>query len=151
MQSVSNLKKGKLQAGNGEEPVKLPIAHLGDMARTGSHGNEADRLFNPLDAGTGRRPSPWSGGHDCAAQRTIESPATDRLYVRPGLENRAGRLVGTISRLHLNDNFRYNSQSTAALMPPYPASEAAVGSTSGGGQQAGESIGLVAEHQLGGR
>ena len=60
-------------------------------------------------------------GRDCDAQRPMEITAPEELFLRPGLENRSRRLTGTMSRLHLNDNFRYNSQSTAALMTPEPS------------------------------
>ena len=119
MQAAADLKKGKLWPGDGGEQTKLPMAALGDIAKIGPYGSETDQLLSPVDGGG--RAFPVIRGHDCDAQRTIEGQPTDELFLRPGLESRSRRLTGTTSRLHLNDNFRYNSQSTAALMTPEPS------------------------------
>ena len=120
MQAVTELKKGILHTGGPGEPIKLPIAALADIARVGPAGHEAENLLGPA-AALGEHGFPVLRGHDCANQRTLEIPQVDEFRLRPGKESREGRLTGTMSRLHINDNFRYNSQSTQALMTPEPS------------------------------
>ena len=120
MQAVTALKKGKLHTGGPGEPIKLPIATLADVARVGPAGHEAEDLLG-LPATPAEHGFPVLRGHDCAHQRTLQIPRVDEFGLRPGKENREGRLTGTMSRLHINDNFRYNSQSTQALMTPEPS------------------------------
>ena len=120
VQAITELKKGKLHTGRDEEPIKLPIATLADVARVGPAGHEAEDLLGPASA-PGEHGFPVLRGHDCANQRTLQIPQVDEFGLRPGKETREGRLTGTMSRLHINDNFRYNSQSTQALMTPEPS------------------------------
>ena len=120
MQAVTELKRGWLHTGGPGEPIKLPIATLADVARVGPAGHEAEDLLGPA-AALGEHGFPVLRGHDCANQRTLQIPQVDEFSLRPGKENREGRLTGTMSRLHINDNFRYNSQSTQALMTPEPS------------------------------
>ena len=120
MQAVTALKKGTLHTGGPGEPIKLPIATLADVARVGPAGHEAEDLLGPASA-LGEHGFPVLRGHDCANQRTLQIPQVDEFSLRPGKESREGRLTGTMSRLHINDNFRYNSQSTQALMTPEPS------------------------------
>ena len=120
VQAVTELKKGKLHTGRDEEAIKLPIAALADVARVGPAGHEAEDLLGPA-AALGEQGFPVLRGHDCTNQRTLEIPQVDEFRLRPGKESREGRLTGTMSRLHINDNFRYNSQSTQALMTPEPS------------------------------
>ena len=119
VQAVTELKKGKLHAGGPGEAIKLPMAALADVARVGPAGHEAEQLLGP--SAPHEQGFPVLRGHDCVNQRTLEIPQVDEFRLRPGKENREGRLTGTMSRLHINDNFRYNSQSTAALMTPEPS------------------------------
>ena len=120
VQAVTELKKGMLHTGRDKEPIKLPIAALADVARVGPAGHEAEDLLGPATA-LGEHGFPVLRGHDCASQRTLQIPQVDEFGLRPGKESREGRLTGTMSRLHINDNFRYNSQSTQALMTPEPS------------------------------
>ena len=120
VQAVTELKKGKLHTGRDGEPIKLPITALADVARVGPAGHEAEDLLGPA-AALGEHGFPVLRGHDCANQRTLQIPQVDEFGLRPGKESREGRLTGTMSRLHINDNFRYNSQSTQALMTPEPS------------------------------
>ena len=120
VQAVTELKKGMLHTGRDREPIKLPIAALADVARVGPAGHEAEDLLGPATA-LGEHGFPVLRGHDCANQRTLQIPQVDEFGLRPGKESREGRLTGTMSRLHINDNFRYNSQSTQALMTPEPS------------------------------
>ena len=120
MQAVTELKRGWLHTGGPEEPIKLPIATLAEVARVGPAGHEAENLLG-LPAAPGEHGFPVLRGHDCANQRTLQIPQVNEFGLRPGKENREGRLTGTMSRLHINDNFRYNSQSTQALMTPEPS------------------------------
>ena len=119
VQAVTELKRGKLHTGRDKEPIKLPIAALADVARVGPAGHEAEDLLGP--AALGEQGFPVLRGHDCANQRTLQIPQVEEFGLRPGKESREGRLTGTMSRLHINDNFRYNSQSTQALMTPEPS------------------------------
>ena len=119
VQAVTELKKGRLHTGGPGEPIKLPIAALADVARVGPAGHEAEDLLGP--AALGEQGFPVLRGHDCANQRTLQIPQVEEFGLRPGKESREGRLTGTMSRLHINDNFRYNSQSTQALMTPEPS------------------------------
>ena len=120
MQAVTKLKRGWLHTGGPGEPIKLPIATLADVARVGPAGHEAEDLLG-LPTTPAEHGFPVLRGHDCANQRTLQIPRVDEFGLRPGKENREGRLTGTMSRLHINDNFRYNSQSTQALMTPEPS------------------------------
>ena len=120
VQAVTELKKGMLHTGRDGEPIKLPIAALADVARVGPAGHEAEDLLGPATT-LGEHGFPVLRGHDCASQRTLQIPQVNEFGLRPGKESREGRLTGTMSRLHINDNFRYNSQSTQALMTPEPS------------------------------
>ena len=120
VQAVEELRKGRLHIGDGDEVVSLPIEALGDIARVGLTGYETARMLG-TQAAPGSKAFPSLRGHDCKTQRTLEIPAPDELHLQPAYEGRRERLDRTISRLHLNDNFRYNSQSTSALTTTEPS------------------------------
>ena len=120
VQAVAERRKGKLHTVDGEEFARLPIAALGDITRIGLSGYEAARMLGTQTT-PGSTAFPALRGHDCTTQRTLEIPAPDELFLQPRQEGRRERLDRTISRLHLNDNFRYNSQSTSALRTTEPS------------------------------
>ena len=120
VQAVEELRKGRLRIGDGDEMVSLPTAALGDISRVGLTGYETARMLG-TQAAPGSAAFPSLRGHDCKTQRTLEIPAPDELYLQPAYERRRESLDRTISRLHLNDNFRYNSQSTSALTTTEPS------------------------------
>ena len=121
VQAVEELRRGRLSIGDGDEVVNLPIEALGDISRLGMTGYETGRMLGIQQATPGSRAVPSTRGHDCATQRTLEIPAPDELYLQPQFERRRESLDRTMSRLHINDNFRYNSQSTSALMTTEPS------------------------------
>ena len=120
VQTVAELRKGRLHIEDGEEVVRLPIAALGDISRVGLTGYETARILG-TQAAPGAAAFPSLRGHDCKTQRTLEIPAPDELHLQPAYEGRRESLDRTISRLHFNDNFRYNSQSTSALTTTEPS------------------------------
>ena len=121
VQAVDELRKGRLSIGDGDETASLPIEALGDISKLGMTGYETGRILSMQKTEPESRAIPSIQGHDCATQRTLEIPAPDELYLQPQFENRRKNLSRTMSRLHFNDNFRYNSQSTSALMTTEPS------------------------------
>ena len=121
VQAVDELRSGRLSIGDGDETASLPIEALGDISKLGMTGYETGRILSMQKTEPESRAIPSIQGHDCATQRTLEIPAPDELYLQPQFENRRKNLSRTMSRLHFNDNFRYNSQSTSALMTTEPS------------------------------
>ena len=120
VQAMDELRKGRLHVGDGDEMATLPIAALGDIARVGMNGYETARMLGTRAAPESKA-FPSLRGHDCETQRTLEIPAPDELHLQPEYERHRKSLDRTISRLHFNNNFRYNSQSTSALTTTEPS------------------------------
>ena len=80
------------------------ITRLGDISRTKALG-----AWTPAWKSRKARATPVLLNHDCSSQRELETGPDAAMNASPKT------LTG---RLHVNSNFRYNSQSTAACMTP---------------------------------
>ena len=75
----------------------------------------------PLDVVTRRAPSatyPMLWGHDANRERRLAVEPDSEGRERPGQHQRAVAVWETATRLHLNRDFRLNSQSLAACLTP---------------------------------
>ena len=94
----------------------IPVATMGEIALVGPDAAILGGWKNKprdLNQGDGIQ-VPALITHECNAQRAIETEPNGFTRMDP-----KGRL--RMSRLHINNNFRYNSQSTAACMTRVPS------------------------------
>ena len=124
IQAAGELSKGILRTSPGKPPTIIPTTILEQVA---VHGNPTPRIDFYLEPETPGNPVHgvlrW---HKSATQRALEvqtnekmSPRKAQESIRPESEER--KMEQLMSRLHLNNNFRYNSQPTAACMTPEPS------------------------------
>ena len=124
IQAAGELSKGILRTSPGSPPTIIPTTLLEQVA---VHGNPTPRIDFYLEPETPGNPVHgvlrW---HKSATQRALEvqtnekmSPRKTQESIRPESEER--KMEQLMSRLHLNNNFRYNSQPTAACMTPEPS------------------------------
>ncbi|MYC66494.1 MAG: hypothetical protein F4X12_09205 [Acidobacteriia bacterium] len=122
------LERGQLRlAGLADFPI--PVTDLSRLGRPGpyhldirSGGTTARGPFEiePLAAGTTPSyPLLWS--HRAARERRLFVAPDRQGRILPGLRQKALRVWGTSTRLHINSDFRLNSQSLAACLTPKPA------------------------------
>ena len=101
----------------------IPMTTLGEIAKIGpdgatlgGHGYRRSRE-NPSRQTEGEEEQGQEAGaliaHECELQRSMETDPNGLVRIQPGSLLR-------LSRLHINNNFRYNSQSTAACMTREP-------------------------------
>ena len=118
----------------GRRLAPLPLCPLGEIGRPGP----VDRDVNGRDARTGKHRGPFDvkglepgktpsypvlWAHDAGSgreSRILVMP--DRQgRVRVGMDDKARRIWATATRLHVNRDFRLNSQPTGACLTPEPA------------------------------
>ena len=102
----------------------LPIEALGDISKLGMTGYETGRvLVHPNRPCSGEQlRSRRSRAMTVRPSGRWRFQRRDELYLISPSSRTAGRRLGrTMSHLHFNDNFRYNSQSTSALMTTEPS------------------------------
>ena len=124
IQAAGELSKGIIRTSPGSPPTIIPTTLLEQIA---VHGNPTPRIDFYLEPETPGNPVHgvlrW---HESATQRALEvqinekmSPRKAQESIRP--ESGERKMEQLMSRLHLNNNFRYNSQPTAACMTPEPS------------------------------
>ena len=124
IQAAGELSRGMLRTAPGKPPAIISTTLL---ERVAVHGNPTPRIDFYLEPETPGNPVHgvlrW---HKSATQRALEVQTSEKMSPREGgesirLESGERRMKQLMSRLHLNNNFRYNSQSTAACMTPEPS------------------------------
>ena len=119
VEAAEDLRRGWLHTTTGSPPVNIPTRSLGEMASIGTPTPNIEGNLGPERAG--RKPLWVLQKHDCTVQRALEVQPLERMWPRIGKKAGEKRLKGTMSRLHLNDNHRYNAQPLSACMTPEPS------------------------------
>lgn len=113
-QTAYSLSAGKLWLPGTREAFSLPIAPLNQVGQRGldsqlfisaAHHGPFD-LF-PADA-TATYPALWN--HNAANETRMVCTPDSQLIVKQGMEERAADVWATTSRIHVNRDFRFNSQ-----------------------------------------
>ena len=127
-QAALALQGGVLRLPRMAEAVPLPLTALGELGNRGLHrsdlvGRETgpDGLpRGPFDvAPPSIAPSyPMLWAHDAGRERRLVVAPDRQGRVRPGCDERAVAVWNRASRLHVNVDFRINSQSLAACLTP---------------------------------
>jgi hypothetical protein len=139
-QTAYQLENGQLWLPGEISPSPLPVARLGSLAFVGPlhrdiNGIEArgQVIRGPFDIepiAPGEAPTyPSLWNHDAERERTLVVEPDSQGQLRQGrstaedtiLREKAARIWGTASRCHFNYDFRFNSQSTAAVLTERPA------------------------------
>ena len=120
VEAAGMLRQGRLDYREATAGLRLPMTTMGTLGQVGPSEYEVGRVLT-----TGEDPEeeqfPVLAGHDSRSQRALTTPAERVLRARSGKEKQARRMWQRASRLHLNDNFRFNSQPTAACITPEPS------------------------------
>ena len=119
VEAAEDLRRGWLHTTTDSLPANIPTRRLGEMAFIGQPTPNIEGVLGPERAG--RKPIWVLQRHDCTAQRALEVQPVERMWPRNGKKAGEKRLRGMMSRLHLNDNHRYNAQPLSACMTPEPS------------------------------
>ena len=113
------------------EAIPIPVTTFAEIGTRGLHhrdinGPEMSRQGprGPFDVVPRRSPAsayPILWSHDARRERRLLVDPDSEGRVRPDSEAKAVRVWGTATRLHLNRDFRLNSQSLAACFTQEPA------------------------------
>ena len=117
LQAANDLQKGRVAPAQNSPGNPIPMTTLEDLGTLCPAQYEMESAFDhDARARTGRG-FPFLSGHDSPTQRSIVTPTTHRIAAKKGKESRVDRFwTRGSSWFHLNDNFRYNSQSTSACI-----------------------------------
>ena len=119
IQAAEELSRGMIRTAPGKPPAIIPTTLLEQVA---VHGNPTPSIDSYLEQETPGKPVyAVLRQHNCTTQRALEVQANEKMSPRDGREVMERKLEQLMSRLHINDNFRYNSQPTAACMTPEPS------------------------------
>ena len=118
VQAAQELGNGMIQTGRGKPPIWLPMTTFAQIARLGM--GEFDIRSILEDAAPGRGDFLILRNHDSARHCALETRTEDEMSIKPERERSWKRLNEMCSRLHINDNTRYNSQPTTACLTPEP-------------------------------
>ena len=99
----------------------LPVTQLGELGNRGKlHRDISGENRGPFDVlpikDVPSYPMLWA--HDASRERRLTVLPDTQGDVRPGCQNQADEVWNTATRLHLNLDFRLNSQSLAACLTP---------------------------------
>ena len=99
----------------------VPVTTISQIATTGLQSADLKWLVN-IDANTVQSSSPNTlpllKGHSSSTQRSIALYPNTKGSIIPRKKNTIEKLNSKSSPLHLNTNYRYNSQSTTACVTP---------------------------------
>ena len=116
-QTAHALASSKLQLPGSHEVAELPIVPLWNL---GSMGLVDRDITGPAPRGpfskgaatpTATYPSLWN--HDARAETRIVCEPDSQLFARAGMEAKAAEVWSTATRVHLNRDYRFNSQALA--------------------------------------
>ena len=116
MRAAGEMGNGMIRLEHEPAPMWLPMAPIAGIARIGIGDYDVRNLLMEVPDGQGGFPT--LRNHNSALHRAMETRAQHEMMLRPGHEGSRRRLEESMSRLHLNDTFRYNSQPTAACLTP---------------------------------
>ena len=119
VEAARMMSKGLVPTREDRDPAAIPTTPLGDIATIGTPTPSIEANFGP--AGEGMQSVPVLVRHDCTTQRALEVRPEEELSPKSGRKAGVSKLEAGMSRLHLNDNHRYNSQPLSACMTPTPS------------------------------
>ena len=117
-QTAHALTEGRLWLPGQRNPIDLPIARLRDVGR---RGLDSQMFISAAHEGpfemagyspTATYPSLWN--HSAKRETRVICEPDSQMRVKIGMEDRAAEVWDTASRVHLNRDFRFNSQPLAA-------------------------------------
>ncbi|WP_156013325.1 Eco57I restriction-modification methylase domain-containing protein, partial [Thioalkalivibrio sp. HK1] len=111
------------------EEIEIPIVDLGSLGERGPVDREisgknkyTEKVLGPFDIvpiDKGRTPTyPTLWSHDATRERQFVVLPDSQGRIRPGYQEKAANIWATASCLHLNRDFRLNSQSLASCLTP---------------------------------
>ena len=99
----------------------VPVTTMSEIATTGLQSSDLKWLLNmdpKTTPATGHNTVPVLKGHRSSTQRSIALYPNIKASIITRKKNTVEKLQAKSSPLHLNTNYRYNSQSTAACITP---------------------------------
>ena len=118
IRAAREMENGMIRLDLPAPPVWIPMATISDIAHIGISEFDIRSILEdtPPDQGDFR----VLKNHNAAVHRALETNAEHEMSIRPGRAKAREKLEKSESWLHLNDNYRYNSQPTAACLTPEP-------------------------------
>ena len=102
---------------------ELRVASLNDVGRRGWHDINIAGSTGPFtkapSSPTSTYPSLWS--HNAKLETRMVCLPDSQLLVKPGMEDRASVAWATASRVHINRDFRFNSQPLTVAFTEHPS------------------------------
>ncbi len=117
-QTAYALSRSVLQIPGDKKSPNLPISYLYEIGKLGLYhlsliGNPPQGCFTKVaPSPTATYPALWS--HDAKKETKMVCVPDSQLRARLGMESRADSAWDTASRVHINQDFRFNSQPLAA-------------------------------------
>ncbi len=124
-QVAHSLAAGRLWLPAEPQPLELPIIRLGEIGRLGVHDSMLTMATH--NGPFVKEPSspastyPSLYNHDATRETKLICEPDSQLRVKPGMETRAAELWATASRVHINRDFRLNSQPLAVAFTDRPS------------------------------
>jgi hypothetical protein len=131
--------RGQFWLAGESTPIPSHVCRLGELAHFGPVDRDIDGIegrgkiirgpFDIVDMNPQQEPTyPVLWSHRADAERSLVVPADSQAQVRKGrtpreeadIRDRAERIWSTAGRCHFNRDFRFNSQSTAAVLTERP-------------------------------
>ena len=119
VREAMELAQGRVPAGEEGKGEKFPVRPLEEIAGLGSPTPDIDGHLAPAGGLPGTHQVLRS--HDSTEQKALEVARTESMRAAGEKSLVLRRMEAVMSRLHLNDNLRYNSQPLAACMTPQPS------------------------------
>ncbi len=115
-QTAHALAKSKLWLPGEPTAIDLPIAPLTDVGQRGWYHVNIAGSTGPFTkhspSATATYPALWN--HNAQEEKLLICAPDMQLLVRQGMENRAAEVWKTASRVHISQDFRFNSQPLGA-------------------------------------
>lgn len=114
--TAKNLANGKLQLPQHPEPIAIPIAPMGQLGRVGPlHRDITERgPFAKQSGANSATEWPMLWNQDSKVQTSMATSPDSAGTIKSGKEPDAKKIWSQASHLHLNSDFRFNSNPTAA-------------------------------------
>lgn len=114
---IKQLAKGELRLPQRLEPIAVPIARIGQIGRVGPVHRAILMAFDKQDGANVGTEWPMLWNHDKRGQHQqvqMLTPPDSSGRVKPGKEADAARIWEYASHLHINQEFQFNANPTAA-------------------------------------
>ena len=121
VQAAQELGNGMIQTGHGQPPLWIPMITISQIAILGMGQFDTRTILEDAEPGEGEYLV--LRNQDSTRHCALETHTEDEMSVRPERQKNwksKKRIDQTVSRLHINDNIRYNSQPTTACLTPEP-------------------------------